>query len=68
MSLNDIIDEALSLKPQERYMIIENLVESLNRTDPAIEALWVEESEKRLDAIKSGELETVPYEEIFQKQ
>jgi len=68
MSLNDIIDEALSLKPQERYMIIENLVESLNRTDPAMEVLWVEESERRLDAIKSGELETVPYEEVFQKQ
>ena len=30
MSINEIISEALSLKPQERYMIIENLVQTLS--------------------------------------
>ena len=64
MSLNDIINEALSLKPQERYMIIENLVKSLNVPDNEIDQSWIKESEKRVEAIKNGTLETVS-EELF---
>ena len=30
MSINDIIDEALTLKPQERYKIIDTLISSLS--------------------------------------
>lgn len=67
MGLNEIIHEALMLKPHERYIIIENLVESLSQSDPKIEELWVEESLKRVEAIKDGSLETVPYEEVFSK-
>jgi len=64
VSLNDIIDEALSLKPQERYVIIENLIHSLNVPDTHIEEAWLIESEKRVEAVKAGKLETVD-EEVF---
>ena len=65
MSLNEIIDKALTLKPQERYMIIENLVQSLNQSDPVIDQLWIEESTNRAQAIKNGKLKTATYEDIF---
>ena len=65
MSLNDIINEALTLKPQERYLIIENLVQSLNQPNPEIDKLWIEESMKRVEAIKQGTLKTVSYEDVF---
>jgi len=65
MSLNEIIDKALTLKPQERYMIIENLVQSLNQLDPVIDQLWIEESTNRVQAIKDGRLKTATYEDIF---
>lgn len=65
MGLNEIINEALSLKPQERYMIIENLVQSLNQPNFEIDKLWVEESKKRLQAIKEGKLKTVSYNDVF---
>lgn len=65
MGLNEIINEALSLKPQERYMIIENLVQSLNQPNSEIDKLWVEESKKRLQAIKEGKLKTVSYNDVF---
>ncbi|MBN2824702.1 MAG: addiction module protein [Campylobacterales bacterium] len=68
MGLNEIIHEALLLKPQERCIIIENLVESLSQSDPKIEELWIEESLQRLEAIKNDSLETVPYEEVFGKR
>ncbi|MCF6207164.1 MAG: addiction module protein [Sulfurovum sp.] len=64
MSLNDIIDEALSLKPQERYVIIENLINSLDMPDSKIEEAWIVESEKRVEALKKGKLEMIS-EEVF---
>ncbi len=65
MSINEIINEALTLKPQERYKIIENLVQSLNQPNSEIDKLWVEESTKRVQAIKDGTLKTVSYEDVF---
>ena len=66
MSLNEIINEALILKPQERYLIIENLVKSLNQPpNSEIDKLWIEESMKRVQAIKDGTLKTVSYEDVF---
>lgn len=67
MSINEIIEEALQLKPQDRYRIIERLSESLNQPDPVIEKAWIEESEGRMRAIKRGELKTMSYEEVFGK-
>jgi putative addiction module component (TIGR02574 family) len=67
MSINDIIDEALTLKPQERYLIIEKLNDSLNVPNPEVEKAWIEESMRRSEAYDRGELETVTYEEVFGK-
>jgi len=67
MSINDIIAEALTLKPQERYMLIEKLNESLNVPNPEVEQAWIEESRRRLEAYKNGTLKTVSYEEVFSK-
>jgi len=65
MSLNEIINEALSLKPQDRYMIIENLVQSLSQPNSEIDQHWIEESKKRVQAIKNGTLKTVSYGDVF---
>jgi hypothetical protein len=67
MSINDIIDEALTLKPQEGYLIIEKLNDSLNVSNPEVEKAWIEESMRRSVAYERGELETVSYEEVFGK-
>ena len=65
MSLNEIISEARLLKPQDRYKIIENLVSSLNESNSKIENIWIDESQKRIQAIKDNRLETVSYQEVF---
>jgi len=61
MSINDIIDEALTLKPQDRYKIIESLSMSLDVVNPEIEESWINESLKRAEAYKHSELKIVPY-------
>lgn len=65
MGTNEIIQEAINLKPQEKYLIIESLVLSLNELDKDIEKLWIEESQKRLEKYKNGNLETLSFEEVF---
>lgn len=65
MGINEIIQEAINLKPQEKYLIIESLVLSLNEPDKDIEKIWIEESQKRLDEYKKGNLKTLSFEEAF---
>lgn len=67
MRLPDIIKEALHLPPQERYIIIESLVQSLNKPDEEIDNIWIEESKKRLKAYREGTAKTVSYEQVFGK-
>ena len=67
MGTNEIIQEAINLKPQEKYLIIESLILSLNEPDKDIEKIWIEESQKRLDEYKNGNLKTLSFEEVFNK-
>jgi hypothetical protein len=65
MGVNDILKETANLKPAEKYIIIENLIQELNQIDTSIEKAWIEESEKRLKLYENGKLETLSYEEVF---
>ena len=65
MGINEIIQEAINLKPQEKYLIIESLILSLNEPDKDIEKIWIEESQKRLEEYKKGNLKTLSFEEVF---
>ena len=67
MGINDIIDEALTLAPKDRYLIIEKLNDSLSVPNSEVEKAWIEESIRRSEAYDRGELETVTYEEVFGK-
>lgn len=67
MSINEVINQVMDLKPQEKYLIIEQLVQSLNEPDKEIEKMWVEESKKRLEAYERGELKTISFDEVFGK-
>ncbi len=65
MSLPEIIEEAMHLKPQDRYIIIESLIYSLNSPDKEIDEIWLQESQKRLQAYKEGSIKTLSYEQVF---
>lgn len=65
MSGKDILKQALELKSEERFLVIEGLLRSLDEPDKEIDEIWVKEAEKRLKAYKEGRLEGIPMEEIF---
>jgi len=65
MSNKDILEMAMKLKPEERFLIIEGLIKSLDEPDKTIDQIWAEEAERRLRAYRNGNLETFPAEQIL---
>jgi putative addiction module component (TIGR02574 family) len=68
MSTKEILEQALKLKPEERFTLVESLIKSLDEPDMKLDDIWAEEAEKRLRAYRGGRLEGIPMEEIFKKE
>ena len=65
MSSREILEQALNLRPEERFAIVEGLLESLDVPDPEIDAAWLDEAEKRLQMYRQGKLRGIPMEQVF---
>ena len=68
MRSKKVLEQALALRPEERFLLVEGILKSLDEPDASLDALWVEEAEKRLRAYREGNLEGVPMEEVFNKK
>ena len=64
---DEILKELLILSPQEKSLIIEELLKSLDKPDAEIDKLWKQESEARIDAYEKGQLKAVTAAEVFSK-
>ena len=64
MNTKVLIDTALKLPPDERFALIDELLHSLDRPDPELDRLWIEEAERRLAAYRSGRVQGVPAEDV----
>jgi putative addiction module component (TIGR02574 family) len=49
-------EQARALPPQDRIALVEDVLDSLDHADPAIDQLWVREASERLAAYRRGEL------------
>ena len=65
MGTEELLKEVLMLKPQDKFIFLEAILKSLDKPDEAVEEIWKEEAERRVQALKEGRLETIPYEDIF---
>ncbi len=63
----ELLKKALELKPQDRIILLEGLIESLDEPDKNIDQIWTEEAEKRLNAYRSGKIKGVSYNDIFRE-
>jgi len=64
MSSQEIIQNAMKLSPQEKLLVVDSILKSLDEPDKEIEKIWVEESEKRLQLFRQGKLKGIPLDEI----
>ena len=62
-----IFNAALTLPDEERARLVEELLLSLHRPDPALDALWAQEAEDRLRAYEAGEMDPIPAEQVFRE-
>jgi putative addiction module component (TIGR02574 family) len=60
-----ILEQALKMRPADRFTILEGLLHSLDEPDKTIDEIWAIEAEKRLQAYKEGKLIALTYEEVF---
>jgi putative addiction module component (TIGR02574 family) len=60
-----LIEEALSLPVEERAVIADLLLRSLNMPDTAIDAEWAAVAGRRQDEIRSGKVKLIPGDEVF---
>jgi putative addiction module component (TIGR02574 family) len=65
MSTAEVIEQALSLKASDRYLLLELLHTSLDKPDPEIDRVWQDEALRRVKAYDEGLLETISMEEVF---
>ena len=60
-------EEARKLSPEERIELIEDLLGSIEPTDPEIDRLWAEEARDRLAAYLRGEMKAKTLQEVVQQ-
>ena len=67
MNTKQLIDEAVSLPVAERALVVDSLLRSLNQPESEIDKKWANEAKRRLDELRSGRVEAIPGEEVFEK-
>ena len=68
MTLDQLAEEALTLPNEDRAILAERLVESLDPTDDAdLQAVWGAEAIRRLDDVREGRVQSVSGEEALKR-
>lgn len=65
MTTRDMLKQALQLDPAKRFELAEEILHSLDKPDPVIDAVWIEEAEHRLAAYRAGKVKGTPAEDVF---
>lgn len=68
MNSKEVLEQALALRPDERFSVVEGILRSLDEPDTSLDAIWAEEAEKRLRAYREGNLEAIPMREVFKEE
>ncbi len=67
MSTKDIIAEMLSLPIEQRAIVADSLLKSLNPPDSDIDDKWLTVAKTRLEEIRSSNVNIIDGEEVFKK-
>ncbi len=67
LNSQELYQKISHLPSLEKLRLAELLLADLDTPNPEIDAIWREEAQKRWQAYKAGELETVSYEAVMQK-
>ena len=63
----DIIQEAATLPVEERAIVVDSLLRTLNPPDGAIDRAWTRIAKQRLAELRSGRVQPIPGDQVFAK-
>ncbi len=66
MKTKDLITEVIDLPIEERAMVVDSILKSLNPTQSDIDKKWAAVAKQRLKELWSGEVEGIPGDDVFQ--
>ncbi|MCX7100753.1 MAG: addiction module protein [Methylobacter sp.] len=67
MKTKDLIAEAVSLPIEERTLVVDSYLRSLNTPELEIDTKWALVAKHRLQQLRSGEITAVSSDEVFKK-
>jgi putative addiction module component (TIGR02574 family) len=67
--VSEVLEKALTLSTQDRGLLIDRLIESLDDgpAEEGVEEAWAEEIKRRLDDVQSGRVKTIPAEQVLRR-
>ncbi len=63
----EIIKEAESLPVEERALVVDSLLRTLNTPDSNVDREWAEVARRRLEELRSGHVTAGPGDQVFAK-
>ena len=67
MNTKELIALVVSLPVEERAILADSLLRSLNTPESAVDGAWASVARRRLDELRSGQVTPVPGDEVFGK-
>lgn len=64
-STAEIIREAETLPVEDRALVVDSLLRSLNQPDPGIDRKWAAVAKRRLEELRSGRVKPIPGDQVF---
>jgi len=65
MGTQELAALVLKLNPAERFELIEYALHSLDKPDPEVDRLWIEEAERRLVAYRAGKVKGIAAHDVL---
>ena len=65
MRPKELIAGAISLPVEERAILVDSILRSLNSPEADIDRQWITEAERRLNEVRTGRVEAIPGDDVF---
>ena len=67
MKTAEIMNELANLPVEERALIADSLLQTLNPSQPEIEQQWLKVAQRRLAEISTGKVKTIPLNDAMMR-
>jgi putative addiction module component (TIGR02574 family) len=64
MQATEIMTAAIRLSPSDRFVLAEQILQTLDQPDSEINKRWQDESERRLQEYRAGMVQSIPAHEV----